>query len=64
MLNLNNKDEFIHNGLCTINSKINGTPKVAYLPTSKLHPIVVVANLLAHNNITISYVQVNSLRLK
>ena len=39
--------------------------KVFYLPISKLHSILAVANLLAHNNITISYyVQVNSLRLK
>ena len=36
-----------------------------YLPISKLHSILAVANLLAHNNITISYyVQVNSLWLK
>ena len=40
-------------------------PKGVYLPISKLHSILAVANLLAHNNITISYyVQVNSLRLK
>ena len=31
-------------------SKINGTPKGAYLPISKLHSILAVANLLAHNN--------------
>ena len=31
--------------LCTINSKINGTP------ISKLHSILAVANLLAHNNL-------------
>ena len=35
----------------TINSKINGTPKVF---TSLLHSILAVANLLAHNNATIS----------
>ena len=49
----------------TINSKINGTPKGFYLPTSKLHPILAVFNLLAHNIIIISYyVRLNSLRLK
>ena len=49
----------------TLNSKINGTPKGFYLPFSKLHSILAVANLLAPNNITISYyVQVNSLWLK
>ena len=49
----------------TINSKINRTLKSFYLLISKLHFILAVANLLAHNNITISYyVQVNSLRLK
>ena len=31
-------------------SKINGTPKGVYLPISKLHSILTVANLLAHNN--------------
>ena len=30
--------------------KINVTPKGAYLPISKLHSILAVANLLAHNN--------------
>ena len=34
-----------------INSKINGTPKGVYLPISKLHSILAVANLLAHNNL-------------
>ena len=34
----------------TIASKINVTPKGVYLSTSKLHSIVAVANLLAHNN--------------
>ena len=33
-----------------IASKINGTPKGVYLPISKLHSILAVANLLAHNN--------------
>ena len=37
-------------------------PKCFYLPISKLHFILAVPNLLAHNIITISYyVQVNSL---
>ena len=50
---------------CTINSKINGTPKGAYLTLSKLHSSLAEANLLVHNNITLSYyVLVNSLRLK
>ena len=49
----------------TINSKVNDTSKVVYLPISKLHSILTVANLLTHDNITISYyVHVNSLRLK
>ena len=30
----------------TVNSKINGIPKVVYLPISKLHSISAVANLL------------------
>ena len=34
----------------TIASKINVTPKGDYLPISKLHSILAVANLLAHNN--------------
>ena len=34
----------------TIASKINVTPKDDYLPISKLHSIIAVANLLAHNN--------------
>ena len=33
-----------------IASKINVTPKGVYLPISKLHFILTVANLLAHNN--------------
>ena len=41
--------------LCTINSKIYGTPKGVYLPISKLHSILAVVNLLAHNNLTISW---------
>ena len=49
----------------TVNSKINGIPKGVYLPISKQHSILVVANLLANNNITINYcMQVNSLGLK
>ena len=55
------------NFISTINSKINGTPKGVYLPISKLHSILAVANLLAHNNITIYisyYGKVNSLQLK
>ena len=35
----------------TINSKINGTPKGVYMPISKLHSILAVANLLAYNNV-------------
>ena len=35
---------------CTISSKINGTSKGVYLAISKLHSILAVANLLAHNN--------------
>ena len=62
------KDSCIHillNSQCTIAYKINGTPKVVYLAISKLHSILAVANLLAHNFITISYYgQVNSLKLK
>ena len=37
--------------ICTIASKINVTPKCLCLPISKLHPILAVVNLLAHNNI-------------
>ena len=56
----------LHTHPCsTIASKINGTAKGVFLPISKLHSILAVTNLLAHNNITICYyVQVNSLRLK
>ena len=51
--------------ICTINSKINGTPKGLYLPISKLHSILDVANLLAYNNLWLCYYgQVNSFRLK
>ena len=42
-----------HSGSKTYNrvaSKINGTPKFVYLPIPKLHSILAVANLLAHNN--------------
>ena len=35
----------------TINSKINGTPKGVYLPISKIHSILAVANLLEHSNL-------------
>ena len=35
---------------CTVNSKINGTPKGTKMPISKLHSILAVANLLAYNN--------------
>ena len=49
---------------CTINSKINGTPKAVYLPTSKFHSVLAVANLFAHNNFWLSYHgQINSLLL-
>ena len=34
---------------CTVDSKINVTPKSIDLPISKLHSILAVANLLAHN---------------
>ena len=37
---------------CTIASKINVTPKGVYILISKLHSILAVANLLAHNNIS------------
>ena len=36
----------------TITSKINVTPKGVYLPILKLHSILAVANLLAHNNMS------------
>ena len=36
---------------CTIASIINVIPKNIYLPISKLHSILAVANLLAYNNI-------------
>ena len=35
---------------CANDSKINVTPKGIYLPILKLHSILAVANLLAHNN--------------
>ena len=35
---------------CSIASKINVIPEGVYLPISKLHSILAVANLLAHNN--------------
>ena len=37
---------------CTIASKINVTHKGAYLPVSKLHSILALANSLALNNIS------------
>ena len=50
---------------CTIASEINGTSKGVYVPISKLHSILVIANLLAHNNLWLCYYgPVNSLRLK
>ena len=48
------------NNVRTTASKLNVTPKVL-LPISKLHSILAVANLLAHNNLWLCYhVQVNS----
>ena len=38
--------------LGTIASKIIVTPKTVYLPISKTHSILAVANLLAHNSIS------------
>ena len=35
---------------CSSSSKINVIPQGVYLPISKLHSILTVANLLAHNN--------------
>ena len=40
---------------CTINSKINGTPKGFNLPISKLHSNLAVVNLIAHNNLWLCY---------
>ena len=37
---------------CTIASKIFVTPKGVFLLISKLHSILAVANLLAHNNVS------------
>ena len=37
--------------IATINSKINSTPDGVYLHILKLHSILALANLLAHNNI-------------
>ena len=57
IINLKKHNQFLQ---CTIASKINSTPKGVYLPISKLHSILAVVNLLAHNNITINcYGQVN-----
>ena len=36
---------------CTINSKVNGTPKGVYLLISKIHSILAVSNLLANSNL-------------
>ena len=41
---------FIYTFTYTITSKINVTSKGVHLPVSKLHSILAVANLLAHNN--------------
>ena len=43
----------LFNMICAIASKISVTPRPrgVYFPTSKLHSISAVANLLAHNNI-------------
>ena len=41
---------------CTINSKINGTHKGVYFSNSKLHSILAVVNLFAHNNLWLCYV--------
>ena len=49
----------------TITNPINSTSEGVNLPISKLHSILAVANLLAHNNLWLcKYMQVNSLRLK
>ena len=50
---INNKKECFKCG--TIKSKINGTPKGVYLIISKLHSILAVANLIAHNKIKIGH---------
>ena len=42
----------IHEGISSIACKIYVTSKVGYLPISKLHSILAVANLLVHNNIS------------
>ena len=48
-----------------IGSKINGNPKGVYVPISKVHSILVLANQLAQNNLWFCYCgQVNSLQLK
>ena len=43
--------------VCTISSKINGIPKGVYLPILKLHSILAVANLLAHNNFAMAKIE-------
>ena len=45
----------VYIGKCTIDSKINSTPKGVYLPISKLHSILVVANLFANNNLWLCF---------
>ena len=45
------KATVVHIKQCTINSKINGTPKGVYLPILKLQPVLAVANFHAHNNL-------------
>ena len=68
LLNLPSKLHYTQPRLpCIINSKINGTPNGVYLPISKLHSILPVTNLLAHNNRIVNYyiwASINSLRLK
>ena len=65
ILSLSQPVNIIMTDVHTINSKINGTAKGVYLRISKLHSILVITNLLPHNNITINYyMQVNSLWLK
>ena len=55
----------LHQSLGAMKSKISSAPISVSLRISKLHSILAIANLLAHNNIPISYyVQVYSLRLK
>ena len=52
----------------SIKRKINSTPKGFYLPILKLHSILTVANLVAHNNLGSCYYgqpgQVNLVRVR